>query len=69
MKRGAWFGLTLMAMVVLAVIIGMPPIAEITNGHLGLLMLALALIGVAGQVWLQRLGGPPTPPPQRVTPR
>jgi DHA1 family bicyclomycin/chloramphenicol resistance-like MFS transporter len=37
--------------------------------HLGLLMLALALIGVAGQVLLQRLGGPPTPPPQRVTSR
>ena len=46
MKRGAWFGLTLMAMVVLAVIIGMPPIAEITNGHLGLLMLALIVVAI-----------------------
>jgi DHA1 family bicyclomycin/chloramphenicol resistance-like MFS transporter len=35
--------------------------------HLGLLMLALAMIGVAAQVWLRRLGGPPTPLPQRVT--
>ena len=37
--------------------------------HLGLLMLALAMIGVVGHVWLQRLGGPPTPPPRRVAPR
>ncbi len=35
--------------------------------HLGLLMLALAFIGVAGQVILHRLGGPPTPGPKRVT--
>jgi MFS transporter, DHA1 family, multidrug resistance protein len=37
--------------------------------NLGLLMLALAMIGVAAQVWLRRLGGPPTPPPKRVTSR
>jgi DHA1 family bicyclomycin/chloramphenicol resistance-like MFS transporter len=37
--------------------------------HLGLLMLALAMIGVVAQLWLQRLGGPPTPPPKRVTSR
>jgi DHA1 family bicyclomycin/chloramphenicol resistance-like MFS transporter len=37
--------------------------------HLGLLMLALALIGVAGQLVLYRLGARPASPPQRVTPR
>jgi DHA1 family bicyclomycin/chloramphenicol resistance-like MFS transporter len=35
--------------------------------HLGLLMLALAFIGVIGQLVLYRLRAPPMPPPQRVT--
>jgi DHA1 family bicyclomycin/chloramphenicol resistance-like MFS transporter len=37
--------------------------------HLGLLMLALAFIGVTGQLVLRRLGRPPAPPLQRVTSR
>ncbi|MDO8298075.1 TRAP transporter large permease subunit, partial [Lacisediminimonas sp.] len=46
MKRGAWFGLSIMAMVVLAVVILMPPVSQLTSGHLGLLMLALIVVAI-----------------------
>ena len=41
MRKEVWFGLTIMAMVVLAAFILLPPLSLMTNGHLGLLMLAL----------------------------
>ncbi|MDO8305852.1 TRAP transporter large permease subunit, partial [Herminiimonas sp.] len=46
MKRGAWFGLTILAMIAVAVFILMPPISQLTNGHLGLLMLALIVVAI-----------------------
>lgn len=46
MKRGAWFGLSIMSMVVLAVIVLMPPMSQLTSGHLGLLMLALIVVAI-----------------------
>ncbi len=46
MKKEIWFGLSIMAMVVLAAFIFLPPAAEMTNGHLGLLMLALVVVAI-----------------------
>ncbi len=46
MKKEVWFGLTIMALVVLAAFILLPPIAQMTNGHLGLLMLALVVVAI-----------------------
>ena len=40
MRKEVWFGLTIMAAVVLAAFILLPPVAQMSNGHLGLLMLA-----------------------------
>jgi TRAP-type mannitol/chloroaromatic compound transport system permease large subunit len=46
MKKEIWFGLSIMAMVVLAAFVLLPPIGEMTNGHLGLLMLALVVVAI-----------------------
>jgi tripartite ATP-independent transporter DctM subunit len=46
MKKEIWFGLSIMAMVVLAAFVLLPPAAEMTNGHLGLLMLALVVVAI-----------------------
>jgi len=46
MKKEVWFGLTNMAMVVLAAFVLLPSPAEMTNGHLGLLMLALVVVAI-----------------------
>ncbi len=46
MRKEVWFGLTIMAMVVLAAFILLPPVALMTNGHLGLLMLALVVVAI-----------------------
>jgi len=46
MKRGVWFGLAIMAVVVLLVAVLMPAPAEMTRGHLGLLMLALIVVAI-----------------------
>ena len=46
MQKGVWFGLIIMAMVVLTTIILLPSPANITQGHLGLLMLALIVVGI-----------------------
>jgi TRAP-type mannitol/chloroaromatic compound transport system permease large subunit len=46
MRKEVWFGLSIMAMVVVAVFWLLPPAAQITNGHLGLLMLALIVIAI-----------------------
>jgi TRAP-type mannitol/chloroaromatic compound transport system permease large subunit len=45
-RKEAWFGISIMAAVVIAVFLFMPPAAQITNGHLGLLMLALIVVGI-----------------------
>lgn len=46
MKKEVWFGLTIMALVVLASFILLPSPAEMTNGHMGLLMLALVVVAI-----------------------
>ena len=46
MKKEIWFGLTIMALVVLSAFVLLPPPAEMANGHLGLLMLALVVVAI-----------------------
>ncbi|MCM2340122.1 TRAP transporter large permease subunit [Rhodoferax sp.] len=46
MRKEVWFGLTIMAMVVLAAFILLPSPSEMSNGHLGLLMLALVVVAI-----------------------
>ena len=46
MKKEIWFGLTIMALVVLSAFILLPAPSEMANGHLGLLMLALVVVAI-----------------------
>ena len=46
MRKEVWFGLSIMAAVVLMVFVLMPAPSQMTNGHLGLLMLALIVVGI-----------------------
>ena len=46
MKKGVWFGLSILAAIVIALFVLMPAPANITNGHLGLLMLALVVVAI-----------------------
>ena len=46
MKKGAWFGLSIMAAVVIVLFVMMPSPAQMTNGHLGLLMLGLIVVTI-----------------------
>ena len=46
MKKEVWFGLTIMALVVLSAFILLPAPADMANGHLGLLMLALVVVAI-----------------------
>ena len=46
MKKEIWFGLSIMAMIVIAVFVLMPAPSAMTNGHLGLLMLALVVVAI-----------------------
>ena len=46
MKKEVWFGLSIMAMVVIAAFVLLPAPADMTNGHLGLLMLALVVVAI-----------------------
>jgi TRAP-type mannitol/chloroaromatic compound transport system permease large subunit len=46
MRKEVWFGLSIMAAVVILVFVLMPPPSQMTNGHLGLLMLALIVVGI-----------------------
>jgi TRAP-type mannitol/chloroaromatic compound transport system permease large subunit len=46
MRKEVWFGLSIMAMVVIGVFWLMPPVSQMTNGHLGLLMLAMIVIAI-----------------------
>ncbi|HEY3075008.1 MAG TPA: TRAP transporter large permease subunit [Burkholderiales bacterium] len=45
MRKELWFGFSLMALIILPVIVLMPW-SHLTNGHLGLLMLALICVGI-----------------------
>ena len=46
MKKEIWFGLAILAMVVIGVFVLMPAPSQMTNGHLGLLMLALIVVAI-----------------------
>jgi TRAP-type mannitol/chloroaromatic compound transport system permease large subunit len=46
MRKEVWFGLSIMAMVVIALFVLMPAPSAMTNGHLGLLMLALIVVAI-----------------------
>ena len=46
MKKEIWFGLTIMALVVLSALVLLPAPSEMSNGHLGLLMLALVVVAI-----------------------
>ena len=45
-RKELWFGFTLMALLLVAVVVVMPPPAQMTNGHLGLLMLCLVVVAI-----------------------
>ncbi|ETF03728.1 C4-dicarboxylate ABC transporter [Advenella kashmirensis W13003] len=46
MRKEAWFGISILIAIVLALVVFMPAPADITNGHLGLLMLALIVVTI-----------------------
>ncbi len=46
MRKEVWFGLSIMAAVVILVFVLMPAPSQMTNGHLGLLMLALIVVAI-----------------------
>ncbi len=46
MRKEIWFGLSILAAVVIAIVVLMPAPADMTNGHLGLLMLALIVVTI-----------------------
>ena len=46
MKKGVWFGLAMMALVVIGLFWAMPSREHMTNGHLGLLMLGLIVVAI-----------------------
>jgi TRAP-type mannitol/chloroaromatic compound transport system permease large subunit len=46
MRKEVWFGLSIMALVVVGLFVLMPAPADMTNGHVGLLMLCLIVIAI-----------------------
>ena len=46
MRKEVWFGFSIMALVVIMVFALMPSPSQMTNGHLGLLMLAMIVVGI-----------------------
>jgi TRAP-type mannitol/chloroaromatic compound transport system permease large subunit len=46
MKKEIWFGLTILLAVVIGVFVLMPAPSQMTNGHLGLLMLGLIVVAI-----------------------
>jgi TRAP-type mannitol/chloroaromatic compound transport system permease large subunit len=46
MKKGVWWGLVMMALVVIGLFLVMPSREHMTNGHLGLLMLGLIVVAI-----------------------
>ncbi|MDQ9171648.1 TRAP transporter large permease subunit [Oxalobacteraceae bacterium R-40] len=46
MRKEIWFGLSILALIVIGLFVLMPPPSEMTNGHLGLLMLALIVVAI-----------------------
>ncbi len=46
MKKEIWFGLSILMAVVISIFIFMPAPSQMTNGHLGLLMLGLIVVAI-----------------------
>ncbi|HEX4916299.1 MAG TPA: TRAP transporter large permease subunit [Limnobacter sp.] len=46
MKKELYFGLSIMGLILLGLVIAMPSPSEMTNGHLGLLMLSLVVVAI-----------------------
>lgn len=46
MRKEVWFGLSILVAILIAIFVMMPAPADITNGHLGLLMLALIVVTI-----------------------
>jgi TRAP-type mannitol/chloroaromatic compound transport system permease large subunit len=46
MRKEVWFGLSIMAATVILVFVLMPPPSQMTNGHLGLMLLAMIVVGI-----------------------
>jgi TRAP-type mannitol/chloroaromatic compound transport system permease large subunit len=46
MSKGVWFGFSIMALVVVATFMLLPSAAQMTSGHLGLLMLSLIVVAI-----------------------
>lgn len=46
MRKEIWFGLSILVAIVIALFVLMPTPSEMTNGHLGLLMLALVVVAI-----------------------
>jgi TRAP-type mannitol/chloroaromatic compound transport system permease large subunit len=46
MRKEVWFGLSIMVAVVILVFVLMPAPSQMTNGHIGLLMLAMIVVGI-----------------------
>lgn len=46
MRKEVWFGISILVAIVVSLFVLMPPPSEMTNGHLGLLMLALIVVAI-----------------------
>lgn len=46
MRKEVWFGLTIMALVVISLFVFLPSPSDMTNGHIGLLMLGLIVVAI-----------------------
>src|SRR3954467_10132079 len=46
MKKEVWFGISILVAIVVGVFILMPSPSNMTNGHLGLLMLSLVVVAI-----------------------
>ncbi|MEY3783617.1 MAG: hypothetical protein RIS97_1796, partial [Pseudomonadota bacterium] len=46
MKKEIWFGLSILVAVVVSIFVFMPSYSQMTNGHLGLLMLGLIVVAI-----------------------
>ena len=50
MRKELYFGFIIMAAIVVGTLIAMPSFSEMTNGHLGLLMLSLVVVAIKSQL-------------------
>ncbi len=46
MRKEIWFGLIIMALIFVGTLVALPPAAQLTQGHLGLLMLSLVVVAI-----------------------